>query len=151
MVDEDGQQLGVMPLPNALIAARERCLDLVLIAPDANPPVCRISDVGKLKYEESKRDKEARKAQKAGVLKEVKLSAKIAQHDFEVRVQKVRECIEKKNKVKATLQFRGREMMHSELGKKVMERLIDAVIDVAKVESPPKLFGKLLIAIIVPK
>lgn len=150
MIDEEGKQLGIMPLPAALSAARGRGLDLVLISPDANPPVCRISDVGKLKYEESKREKEARKAQRGGVLKEIKLSAKIAQHDLAVRIQKVRECLEKKNKVKATLQFRGREMMHTELGRKVMEKLLGAVTDIGKVESPPKLLGKLLIAIIVP-
>jgi translation initiation factor IF-3 len=141
----------VVPVPDALRLARERGYDLVLISPTAQPPVCRIADVGKLKYELNKREKEARKAQKGGGLKEVKLSPKIAQHDFEVRVKKTREFLEKKHKVKVSMFFRGRWMAHVDLGMKVMERMCEEVADLGKPESPPKRFGKNFIVIIAPK
>jgi translation initiation factor IF-3 len=122
-----------------------------LVSPTANPPVCRIADVGKLKYEVAKKEKEARKAQKGGGLKEVKLSPKIAQHDFEVRAKKARECLEKRHKVKVSMFFRGRWMAHVDLGMKVMDRLIEVVSDLGKPEAPPKRFGKNFIVIIAPK
>jgi len=137
--------------PEALKLARERGFDLVLVSPTANPPVCRIADVGKLKYEVAKKEKEARKAQKGGGLKEVKLSPKIAQHDFEVRVKKARECLEKRHKVKVSMFFRGRWMAHVDLGMKVMDRMIEAVSDLGKPEAAPKRFGKNFIVIIAPK
>ncbi|MFH1347397.1 MAG: translation initiation factor IF-3, partial [Candidatus Margulisiibacteriota bacterium] len=116
LIDEEGKQLGVVPTPEALTMARERGFDLVLISPGANPPVARITDVGKLKYEDSKKEKEARKSQKGGGLKEVKISPTIAQHDFEVRLKKTREFLEKRNKVKVSMFFRGRWMAHVDLG-----------------------------------
>lgn len=131
--------------------ARERGFDLVLIAPGAKPPVCRIADYGKLKYELNKKEKEARKAQRGGGLKEVKLSPKIAQHDFEVRLKKAREFLEKKNKVKVSMFFRGRWMAHVALGMKTMDRLIEQVADLGKPEGRPKRFGKNFIVIISPK
>jgi translation initiation factor IF-3 len=131
--------------------ARERGYDLVLISPNAKPPVCRIADVGKLKYELSKQEKAARKGQRGGGLKEVKLSPKIAVHDYNVRLAKARECLEKKYKVKVSMFFRGRENIHVNLGRKVMDRLIEAVADMGKVEAPPKKFGKNLIVVIAPK
>jgi len=131
--------------------ARELGLDLVLISPGSTPPVCRIADCGKLKYELSKKAKEARKSQKAGVLKEVKLSPKIAQHDFDVRERRVREFIGKKFKVKLSMFFRGRENIHVEVGMKVMTRILDLLADVARVEGPPKKIGKILLAILAPK
>jgi translation initiation factor IF-3 len=122
-----------------------------LIAPSADPPVCRIADIGKLKYESQKREKEARKSQRGGVLKELKISPKIAQHDFEVRVNSARGFLEKKNKIKVVMYFRGREGMYINLGIKVLDKLIEAIADLGKPEAPPKKFGKSLIMIIVPK
>lgn len=131
--------------------AREKELDLILVAASATPPVCRISNYGKLKYELNKKEKEARKAQKGGDIKEVKLSPKIAPHDFEVRVRKAREFLEKRNKVKASIFFRGRWMAHVDLGMQVMDRLVEAVADLGKPETPPKRFGKNFVVIIAPK
>lgn len=137
--------------PEALRLARERGFDLVLVAPAAKPPVARIADYGKLKYELNKKEKEARKAQRGGGLKEVKLSPKIAQHDFEVRVKKTREFLEKRHKVKVSMFFRGREMAHVDLGMKVIDRMVEAVADLGKPEGAPKRFGKNFIVIIAPK
>jgi translation initiation factor IF-3 len=131
--------------------AKERGFDLVMITAAAQPPVCRIADIGKLKYEQSKKDKEARKGQKAGVLKEVKLSPKIAPHDFAVRQAKARECLEKKNKVKLSMFFRGREMAHLDLGLKVMQRMIDQLAEWGKAEGAPQRFGKTMVILIAPK
>ncbi len=131
--------------------AREAGLDLVLVAPAAKPPVARIADHGKLKYELRKREKEARKGQRAGVVKEVKLSPKIAQHDFEVRLNKARECLEKKYKVKISMFFRGRENIYVGLGRKVMDRLVEAVADLGKPEAPPKKIGKNMFVLLAPK
>lgn len=138
-------------VPDALKMAREHGLDLVLVAPDAKPPVCRIADFGKLKYELRKREKEARKAQKSGVLKEIKISPKIAQHDFDVRVAKVKECLEKKHKVKINMFFKGRENMYVDLGRKVMDRMIEAVAEMGKPEAPPRKIGKNLFVLVAPK
>ena len=151
LIDEAGKQLGVLPTPTALFKARERGLDLVMIVPDSVPPVCRIADLGKLKYEQSKKEKEARKGQRGGTIKEVKLSPKIAQHDFDVRLSKTRELLEKKHKVKLTMIFRGREMAHVDLGMKVVDRVIEGVKDLGQPESAPKRFGKSFIVMIAPK
>lgn len=137
--------------PEALRLARERGYDLILIAPASKPPVARIADYGKLKYEISKKEKEARKASKSGTIKEVKLSPKIAQHDFDVRVEKTRELLGKGHKVKVNIFFRGREMAHVGLGRKVLDRLIEAVGEAGKVETAPKLEGKNLHVLVAPK
>jgi len=135
----------------ALKLARERGYDLVLIAPTAKPPVARIADYGKLKYELAKKEKEARKTSKAGTVKEIKLSSKIAQHDFDVRVEKSKELLSKGHKVKVNIMFRGREMAHTNLGRKVMDRMMQAVAEVGKPDAPPKLEGRNLNLIISPK
>jgi translation initiation factor IF-3 len=131
--------------------ARERGYDLVLVSPTAQPPVCRIADQGKLKYELAKKEKEARKAQKGGGLKEVKLSPKIAEHDYQVRLKKSREFLEKRHKVKVSMFFRGRWMAHVDLGMKIMDKLIADVADLGKPEGRAKRFGKNFIVIISPK
>ncbi len=113
-----------------------------MIAPASKPPVARIADYGKLKYELAKKEKESRKSTKAGTIKEVKLSPKIAQHDFDVRVDKTRELIDKGYKVKIVIMFRGREMAHINLGRRVLDRVLDAVKEVAKAETASKLEGK---------
>jgi translation initiation factor IF-3 len=132
----------VVATPEALRLARERGLDLVLIAPASKPPVARIADYGKLKYELAKKEKESRKSSKAGTIKEVKLSPKIAQHDFDVRVNKTKELIEIGHKVKIVIMFRGREMAHVNLGRRVLDRVLEAVKEVAKADAPSKLEGK---------
>jgi translation initiation factor IF-3 len=143
--------LGIAPTPEALRLARERGYDLVLIAPASKPPVARIADYGKLRYELTKKEKEARKASKAGTVKEVKLSSKIARHDFEVRVEKAKELLLKGHKVKASIMFRGREMAHTNLGRKVMDNFIELVQEAGKIEAPPKMEGRNLILLIAPK
>lgn len=151
MIDEVGKQMGVVATPDALRLAQERTLDLVLVSPSANPPVARIADYGKLKYEMTKKEKEARKGQRGGTLKEVKLSPKIATHDYDVRVRKTRELLEKKHKVKVSMFFKGREMSHSELGLQVMNRLVDELADIGKVEEAPKRLGKNIFIVMAPK
>ncbi|MDD5382288.1 MAG: translation initiation factor IF-3, partial [Candidatus Margulisbacteria bacterium] len=131
-MDAEGKQLGILPTPEALKRARESGFDLVMVSPGAAPPVCRIADYGKLRYELTKKEKEARKAQKGGGMKEVKLSTKIAQHDCDVRVKKARGCLEARDKVKVSMFFRGREMAHVDLGMKVMGRMVEALADLGK-------------------
>lgn len=131
--------------------ARERGLDLVMIAPTAKPPVAKIADFGKLRYEQEKKEKEARKGSRAGGMKEIKLSSKIAQHDFEVRVDKTKELLAKGFKVKVNIMFRGREMTHTDLGKAVMARMVEAVGEAGKADAPPKLEGRNLNLMLSPK
>ena len=122
--------------------ARERGYDLVLISPAAKPPVARIAEYGKLKYELTKKAKEAHKASRSSTVKEIKLSSKIAEHDFNVRVEKTKELLSKGHKVKVNIMFRGREMAHTDLGRKVMARMVEAVAAVGKAEAPPKMEGR---------
>ena len=143
--------MGVVQTSEALRLARERGFDLVLISPTATPPVARIADYGKLRYELSKKEKEARKGSKSGTIKEIKLSVKIAQHDFDVRVDKTKELLGKGHKVKVNIMFRGREMAHANLGKKVMDRLVEAVAEMGKPEAPPKMEGRNLNLMLTPK
>lgn len=151
LIDDEGKQLGVVATPEALRLARERGLDLVLIAPASKPPVARIADYGKLRYELQKKEKEGRKTSKGGITKEIKLSPKIAQHDFDVRVEKTKELLVKGFKVKINIMFRGREMAHVDLGRNVLNRLIEAVGDFAKAEAPPKMEGRNLNLMLMPK
>lgn len=137
--------------PEALRLARERGYDLVLIAPASKPPVARIADYGKFKYELAKKEKEARKASKSGTVKEVKLSPKIAQHDFDVRLEKTKELLGKGHKVKVNVFFRGREMAHVQLGRNVLNRLVEAAAEAGKPEAPAKLEGKNLHVLLAPK
>jgi len=131
--------------------ARERGFDLVMIAPASKPPVARIADYGKLKYELSKKEKESRKSSKAGSVKEVKLSPKIALHDFDVRAEKAKELLAKGHKVKINIFFRGREMAHVNLGRAVLDRMVTALAETGKPEAPAKMEGKNLNLLISPK
>ncbi|WP_242946648.1 MULTISPECIES: translation initiation factor IF-3 [Carboxydocella] len=151
VVDENGEQLGIMPIKDALRIAAERNLDLVEVAPTAKPPVCRIMDYGKYRYEQSKREKEARKKQKVISVKEIKLRPSIEQHDFEVKANHVLRFLKDGDKVKATIMFRGREITHPELGQQLLERLADYVRDYAVVERAPKVEGRNMIMILAPK
>ncbi|MFH1387094.1 MAG: translation initiation factor IF-3 [bacterium] len=150
LIDDEGKQLGVVATPEALRLAREKGFDLILIVANSKPPVARIGDYGKLKYDLAKKDKEARKSSKSGTLKEVKLSPKIADHDFNVRVEKAKELLLKGHKVKATIMFRGREMAHVNLGRVVLDRLIEAIAEHGKADAPSKMEGKNLFAILSP-
>jgi len=147
----DGQQLGIVPLREALQIAYDQGLDLVEVAPQARPVVCRIMDYGRHKYEMAKRDREARKKQRTGDMKETKLRPRIEQHDFAVKVRNTRRFLEDGDKVKVTLMFRGRELAYVDLGREVLERLVREVSDLALVERPPRLEGRNMVMILSPR
>ncbi len=147
----DGEQLGIMQLEEALRLAREKNLDLVNVAPQAKPPVCRIMDFGKYKYEQSKRDKEARKKQRSITIKEIKIRPNIEEHDFQVKVRNGLRFIQAGDKVKVSVIFRGREITHPELGKKLCLQMAEELKDVTVVERPPKIEGRNMIMILAPK
>jgi len=151
VVDEDAGQLGIMTPEQALALARSREMDLVEVAPGANPPVCRIMNYGKFQYQKSKRAHEAKKHQKQVVLKEVKFRPKTEEHDFQFKKNNIVRFLTEGNKAKATVVFRGREMTHQELGRKLMDKLVQELSEVAEVERMPKMEGYALVAIFLPK
>jgi len=151
VIDSEGVQLGIMPAREALRLAEERQLDLVEVAPAAKPPVCRIMDIGKYKYEQSKREKEARKKQKIVNIKEVKLRPNIEDHDFDVKAKNAIRFLKDGDKVKATIIFRGREIVHTQLGQKLLNRLAEYLGEFSTIERQPKLEGKNMIMILAPK
>ncbi|MBE6074988.1 MAG: translation initiation factor IF-3 [Selenomonas ruminantium] len=146
-----GEQLGIMPTREALRMAEEQHLDLVEVAPKAKPPVCRIMDFGKYRYEQQKREKEAKKKQKVISIKEVKLRPNIEQHDFDVKLKNALRFVEEGNKVKVTIMFRGRELSHPELGKEVLGRVAEKLGDSVSIERNAKLEGKNMTMIVAPK
>ncbi len=151
LVDETGAQLGIMAPKDALQIAMERGLDLVEVAPAAKPPVCKIMDVGKYKYEQSKREREARKKQHVVSLKEVKLRPNIEDNDFQTKIRNAIRFLEEGDKVKVTIMFRGREMSHPELGKDLLDRVMDIVKDLGILERSAKLEGRNMSMVISPK
>ncbi len=151
MVSADGEQLGIMPIQQALDLARGRELDLVEVAPEAQPPVCRIMDFGKYKYTQARRLKEARKKQTTIQIKEVKMGPKTEKHDFEFKLKHVRRFLEEGHKAKVTVRFKGREMAHTELGWKMLQRMVVAVQDIALVENNPRMEGRMLHIMLSPK
>lgn len=151
VVDVNGEQLGIMSSREAMIVAGERGLDLVEVAPNAKPPVCRVMDYGKHRYEQSKRDKAARKKQRVINVKEVRMSPKIEDHDFEVKFRAAQRFLKSGDKVKVSVRFRGREIVHSNLAKDKLDTLAKQLQDVATVERPPKLEGRQMIAVLAPK
>ena len=151
VVDDEGGQLGIMTPDEALAIARSKELDLVEVAPSATPPVCRIVNYGKLQYQKSKRAHEARKNQKQVVIKEVKFRPKTEEHDFQFKKNNVLRFLEDGNKSKAIITFRGREMAHQELGRKLMDRLVAELAEISEVERPPKLEGNALTVIFLPR
>ncbi len=151
MVSSEGEQLGVMPIQQALETARQRELDLVEVAPEAAPPVCRIMDFGKYKYMQARRQKEARKKQTVIVVKEVKMGPKTEKHDFEFKLKHVRRFLDEGNKAKVTVRFKGREMAHTELGWKMLNKMTEAVTDIATVDNHPRMEGRMLSMIFSPK
>ncbi len=150
MIGADGEQLGIVPFFDALRKAEESGLDLVEVAPQARPVVCRIMDYGRYKYEQSKRDKESRKKQHVVSLKEVKMRPNIEDHDFEVKARNAMRFLKDGDKVKVTLMFRGREIVHPHLGQQLLRKLAEQVQEMATVERHPKLEGRNMIMILAP-
>jgi translation initiation factor IF-3 len=150
LIGPSGDQLGIKPVPEAMRMARGLDLDLVEVAPNANPPVCRIMDYGKFKYEEDQKAKEARKKSTNVTVKEVKYRPKIGKGDFNTKTRNVIRFIDEGHKVKVTLQFRGREMAHPELGAKILDEVIDAVGPAAKLDSRSRLEGRSMSMVLSP-
>jgi translation initiation factor IF-3 len=150
VVGADGQQVGVIDTEKALELAQQQDLDLVEVAPQANPPVCKIMDYGKFKYEQDIRQREARKKQSNVVVKEMKMRPKIDTHDYETKKGHVVRFLRQGAKVKVTIMFRGRETARSELGRRLLDQLADDVSDIAKVETPPKLDGRNMTMVLNP-
>src|SRR5699024_582559 len=142
LIDSNGDQLGVKSRQEALEIAATRNLDLVLVAPNAKPPVCRIMDYGKYRFEQQKKEKEARKKQKVINVKEVRLSPGIEDHDFNTKLRNARKFLEKGDKVKVSIRFRGRAITHKDLGRDVLERMAEECNDVSTVEQKPKMEGR---------
>ncbi|MGI6050656.1 MAG: translation initiation factor IF-3 [Acetivibrionales bacterium] len=150
LIDVDGTMIGVVSAREAQLKANERELDLVKIAPNANPPVCKIMDYGKYLYEQSKREKEARKKQTTIEVKEIRLSAKIEEHDFNFKVKNAIKFLEDGDKVKATIRFRGREIAYSALGREVMNKFAESVKEYGKVDRQPSMEGRTMSMIFSP-
>ena len=148
LIDQNGEPLGVVHIKEAMTKAREAGLDLVEVAAQANPPVCKIINYGKLKYEQQKKKAEARKKQKVVEIKEVKLTPTIGEHDYQVKLNSVIRFLSDGNKVKVTLRFRGRELTHRELGEKLLARLLDDLKGRAKSEGSPRLEGRQMVMIL---
>lgn len=142
--------MGVVPVEEAQASARERGLDLVEVAPNARPPVCRIMDYGRYKYEQAKADREARKKQHVTQMKEIKMRPNIEEHDFEFKTRHIRRFLEERNKVKVTIMFRGREMAHTENGREVLDDVIEEIGDLAVVEQEARLEGRNMFLILAP-
>ncbi|MGB9867900.1 MAG: translation initiation factor IF-3 [Bacillota bacterium] len=151
LVSPEGEQLGIVSLRDALRAAAERGLDLVEVAPTAKPPVCRIMDYGKYKYEQAKKEKEAKKKQKVSELKEIKVRPTIDDHDFEVKLRSARRFLADGDRVRIVVMFRGREISHLDLGKEILQRFARGVVELAIVEKPPKVEGKNMTMTLAPK
>lgn len=151
LIDQNGEKQGVMPTSAAIEAAQEAGLDLVEIVPNADPPVCKILDYGKFKFQEQKKKNEARKRQKVVELKEIKLRPNIDTHDYEVKTRSMHRFFEEGDKVKVTLRFRGREMAHQQLGMNVLIRVKNEVEPIAKVESEPRFEGRQMVMVLAPR
>ena len=145
LIDEDGSQLGIMSVKDAQKIALNKGLDLVKIAPQATPPVCRVMDYGKYRFEQAKREKESRKNQKTIEVKETRLSLNIDTHDFDTKVNQTKKFLAAGNRVKVSIRFRGREMAHAQMGTGIMQRFAEACADVGNVEKPAKLEGRSMI------
>jgi len=151
LIDETGENVGVVSRDDALARAGAAGLDLVEISPGATPPVCKILDYGRFKYEDQKKKSEARKRQKTIDVKEIKMRPNIDQHDYDVKMRSIQRFLADGDKVKVTLRFRGREMAHQELGMKVLDRVREELDEVAKVEQFPRLEGRQMIMVVAPR
>ena len=150
LIGETGEQLGVMPASKALEIARERDYDLVEVAPQSVPPVCRLLDYGKFKYEQTKKEHEARKKQKSVFLREVRFRPKIGEHDIEFKMRTIKKLLAQGDKVKVSVLFRGREITHPELGKELLARVAQELSEAAAVERAPEMDGRRMIMILAP-
>ncbi|MFD2681541.1 translation initiation factor IF-3 [Bacillus seohaeanensis] len=150
LIDQNGEQLGIKSKNEALEIAARVNLDLVLVAPNAKPPVGRIMDFGKFKFEQQKKDKEARKKQKIINLKEVRLSPTIEEHDFNTKLRNAIKFLEKGDKVKASIRFKGRAITHKEIGQRVLDRFAEACKEVSTIESKPKMDGRSMFLVLAP-
>ena len=150
VIGSDGNNLGILPLKKAIETAKEEGLDLIEISPNANPPVCKIMDMGKYKYDLQKKANLAKKKQKVVLLKEIKLRPGTDTHDYNFKIKNAKKFITKGDKVKFTVKFKGREMQHTVLGKELMNKIIEETKDIAKVESRPKFEGRQMVMIIQP-
>jgi translation initiation factor IF-3 len=151
LVDAEGEMIGVVPIREAIAAAEAAGLDLVEVSPNSDPPVCKILDHGKYKYEAQKKAAEARKKQKTVDVKEIKMRPNIETHDYDVKMRNIHRFLGEGDKVKVTLRFRGREMAHQELGMKVLDRVRDDLEELAKVEQMPKMEGRQMIMVLAPR
>lgn len=151
VISPEGEQLGVMSTRDALQAAADRELDLVEVAPNARPPVCRIMDYGKYRYEQTKRQKEAKKKQKVVTVKEVRMTPKIEEHDFQVKTRNAERFLKDGNKVKVSVRFRGREVVHSNLARDMLLQMVEEINHIASVERHPMMEGRQMIMVLSPK
>jgi translation initiation factor IF-3 len=151
VIGPNGEQIGVLPFAAALQRAQEAQLDLVEVAPTAQPPVVKIMDYGRYKYEQAKRDRQAHRKSRGGDLKGMRLSPNIGQHDFQVKTQRVHGFLQDGNKVRVALWFRGRQMAYPKIGEALLQRLAQALADVGVVESPPRLEGRNMIMVLTPR
>ena len=151
VIADDGEQAGVLPVREALALAQSRGLDLVEVSPTARPPVCRIMDYGKFKYEQNRRARKARKKQHVMHLKEIKMRPKIDEHDYGFKMDHARQFLGARDKVKITITFRGREMAHPEHGHKLIQRIITDLTELASVETPARAEGRMLTMVLMPK
>jgi len=150
LIDEGGKQLGIVDTREALRIASDKGLDLVLVSPAAKPPVARILDYGKWRYEQQQQEKERRKKQKKQEVKAIKFRVKVSEHDYQTKLKHVRRFLEDGHKVKVTIMFRGREMAHPELGKKILDRVAEDLKEIATVEMPPQLAGRDMNMVLAP-
>ena len=151
LIGTDGANLGTIPIADALAKAAEAGLDLVEISPNAAPPICKILDYGKYRFQEQKKQAEARKKQKVVEVKEIKLRPMIDDHDYQVKMHSMERFFEEGDKVKVTLRFRGREMAHQELGTRLLNRVKDDTTKMAKVESEPRIEGRQMVMVLTPR
>ncbi len=151
LIDEQGENVGIVATDEAIERAEDAGMDLVEISPGADPPVCKILDYGRFKYQDQKKKNEARKKQKTIDIKEIKMRPNIDTHDYDVKMRSINRFIADGDKVKVTMRFRGREMVHQELGLKILDRVRDQLDEVAKVEQFPKMEGRQMIMVVAPK
>jgi translation initiation factor IF-3 len=149
-VGDKGEQLGVMPLYQALDLAKKKSFDLVEVAPTAVPPVCRMLDYGKFKYEQAKKEREMRKSQKVSILREIRLRPKIGEHDFEAKTRSVKKLLQDGDKVKITIMFRGREITHADLGWRLLEKMMESLKGTVSIEKQPMMEGSRMFMILAP-